>query len=455
MIPVPVSRRDFLKQTSCGFGYLAFAAMHAEAAAGVDPLAPKPTHFPARAKRVISIFLNGGPSHLDMFDYKPKLTELNGKTVDQRSFGDVPGLYFKSNVLLASPHRFAQYGHGGIWISEILPNLARCADDLCVINSMTSLTSDHTLGKRFLHTGSATNAMPAMGSWINYGLGLANRNLPGYVVFGAGGSSSNHSSLFLPAVHTGTFVDPEQEPPINHLAAPRPADLQRLHLEHLQAANRSFVEQRQGDHHVEGMILANEQAFRMQTAVPELLDLSKESAQTLQLYGAGGKGTVGTAFLRARRLAEAGVRFIEVSFGDWDAHASCAGRMAGLCRQLDQPLAALISDLKQRGMLNETLIIVGGEFGRQVVAQGSGGRGHNGPGFTYVLAGGGVKGGYRHGATDELGMIAVEKRVEVHDLHATILHLLGLDHEKLTYRHAGRDYRLTDVHGKVVKDILA
>ncbi len=459
--PMVMTRRDLLKTASAGFGYLAFAGLCAEAAAPYQsPLLPKAPHFAARAKRVIFLCMQGGPSHLDTFDYKPKLAADAGQP------GPAKG------KLVAPISTFRQRGQSGLWISDLFPKVAEHADDLCLIRSMQTDIPNHPQAFVQLHTGSSRFIRPSMGAWTLYGLGTENQNLPGFITIAppaAQGGAQNYGSAFLPAVYQGTRVgegskgggkraesmDKETIGNIHnsHLSP----ELQREQLDLVQAMNRDLLAGTAANQDVEGVIQSYELAFRMQSEVPKVMDFSKESAATLQLYGIG-RGAAddfGRQCLMARRFAEAGVRYIEVCHLGWDQHTSLRQKITANCQATDQPIAALLTDLQQRGLLKDTLVIWGGEFGRTPDNGGSDGRGHNAKGYTMWMAGGGLKGGLTYGNTDDYGYQAVENKVHVHDLHATILHLLGLDHEKLTYRYAGRDFRLTDVHGNVVKDIIA
>ncbi len=461
-----LSRRQMLRGAAGGFGYLAFAALAAQAAelerkaatgavttqpAGAaehftSPLAPKSPPLKARAKRVIFLFMQGAPSHVDTFDYKPELQASNGKS-------------WTRGHLLASPWNFQKYGKSGMPISDLFPNVAKHADSLCVINSMHTDNPAHPQATIQLHTGSAQFVRPSMGSWVLYGLGTVNQNLPGFVTInppGAVGGAQNYGSGFLPAAYEGTKVGGAELIPniASKLATPR----QRRQLDLIQSMNRDMLAKSGENAQIEGVIESYELGFRMQSTVPQVMDLAKESKQTLEMYGIeGGKGGAsgfGRQCLMARRLAEAGVRFVEVSHTGWDQHTALQAKHAQNAEAVDKPIAALLADLKQRHMLDDTLVVWGGEFGRTPYAQGSDGRDHNNRGFSMWMAGGGVKGGMRFGATDEVGYKAEVSPVHIHDLHATILALLGLDHEKLTYRYAGRDFRLTDVSGNVVKEIM-
>lgn len=457
-----------LQAASCGFGWLAFAGIAQRVAlAAENPLAPKATHFPARAKRVIFLTMRGGPSHVDTFDHKPKLDADSGKP------GKRPG-----TKLLGSKWKFAQHGKAGLWISELFPNLARHADDLCLIRSMQTDFPAHPQAFLQMHTGSAQFIRPSLGAWAIYGLGTENENLPGFVTLSPPsdvGGAQNYGSAFLPAIHQATRIGSGQRPiasaTVRNLASKMPANEQRVALDLIQAMNQEKLKRDVVNPEVEGVIESYELAFKMQMQMPGVLDLSGESAATKALYGisdnspgrrgpGGGQTTsspddFGRKCLLARRLVEAGVRFVEVAGGNWDQHFNLSAGHAANAASVDQPIAGLIADLKQRGLLKDTLVVCTGEFGRTPHSQGSGdGRDHNHKAFTLWMAGGGVKGGFSYGATDDYGYEAVENKVHVHDLHATMLHLLGLDHERLTYRYAGRDFRLTDVHGSVIKVVM-
>lgn len=445
---MPFSRRQWLKTASCGFGYTAFAGLAAEAAERQRrPLAVQPTHFPAKAKRVIFLFMRGGPSQMDTFDYKPKLNEDHGKKLDEKT------------ELFGSPWKFAQHGESGLWVSELLPHLAGCADDLCVIRSMQTDSSAHPQAMPLLHTGSFAFTRPSIGSWVLYGLGTENQDLPGFVTINPSrvfGGPANYGSAFLPAAYEGARIGWEgrslKDAGFRNTSNERlPSGVQREQLRLLQSMNAGYDEAS-----VDGVLDSFELGARMQDVAPEVMNVSEEASDTLELYGIGGKRTdnFGRACLMARRFAEAGVRFIELGHGGWDHHRNLESGLSRKCEEIDQPIAGLLKDLKQRGLLDETLVVWGGEFGRQPELQFGTGRGHNADGFTFFMAGGGSRGGYAHGATDEYGNKAVENPVHLYDLHASILHLLGLDHEKLTYRYGGRDFRLTDVHGTVIDALM-
>jgi hypothetical protein len=457
------SRRHILQSVSAGFGYLAFAGISNSAsandqAASTNPLVPKAPHFNARAKRVIFLCMQGGPSHVDTFDYKPALAKDHGKR----------GKYGGS--LLKSPWQFRQRGDNGLWISDVFPNVADHADDLCLIRSMQCDQPVHPGAMTQMHTGTAQFIRPSLGAWSLYGLGTENDSLPGFVSLSPpAGSARNYGSSFLPAIYGGTKVgrggrsaarfnpggSGESVPDIKNPKLSDPQ--QRKQLDLIQALNREKLRRDEYQPGVEGIIESYELAFRMQDAMPELMDTSSESQQTLAMYGAddGPTANFGKQCLLARRFVEAGVRFVEVTHGNWDQHVNLSTDLEARAEACDKPIAGLLQDLKQRDLLKDTLVIWGGEFGRTPAAQNGDGRNHNNKGYTTWMAGGGVKGGFSYGATDEHGYEAVENKCHIHDWHATILHLLGLDHEQLTYRYAGRDFRLTDVHGNVMTDILA
>uniref|UniRef100_A0A7C4LQH7 DUF1501 domain-containing protein n=1 Tax=Schlesneria paludicola TaxID=360056 RepID=A0A7C4LQH7_9PLAN len=469
-----VSRRTLLQQAAVGFGSLALTSLLAETsrggearnAAAADPLAARPPHFPPRARRVIFLFMKGGPSHVDTFDPKPLLTRDDGKPYPF----DKPRVQFApTGNLLKSPWTFQQYGESGLWVSELFPHLAQCVDDLCLLHSVHGTNPAHGGAVLKLHTGSDNFVRPSMGSWVSYGLGTDNANLPAFVTICptlAHGGINNWSSAFLPAVYQGTPLGnasvPADQARVKFISNPRFApDIQRWQLDHLYALNRDHQQRSGPEPSLEARINAFELAFRMQRELPRVEDLSGESAATQRLYGLDDPVTAnfGRMCLMARRFAEAGVRFIQVTHSDskvqWDQHSDLKHGHEKNAREVDRPIAALLRDLKSRGLLEDTLVWWGGEFGRTPVVEGRDGRDHNPEGFTMWLAGGGVKGGLRYGRTDDYGYYAVENKVHIHDLHATILHLLGLDHERLTYRHAGREFRLTDVEGRVVTDIFA
>ena len=467
------TRREMLRASSAGFGGLALAAMLSQQAGRgqetraqqkPNPLASKPPHFPAKAKRVIFLFMHGGPSQVDTFDYKPLLTRDNGKPL---LFDKPRVVSSQTGNLLASPWKFQQYGQSGAWVSDLFPHVGRCADDLCIINGMWGSNSRHGAALLELHTGSDTFVRPSMGSWITYGLGTENENLPGFITVCptlTHGGVNAYSSSFLPAVYQGTPLGNASIPadkasiPFIKNADNLPRDLQRMELDLVRELNQDHLSKSGADSALEARINSFELAFQMQAAAPELQSIADESPQTLKMYGIDGGPTqnFGRQCLMARRFAERGVRFVQVSHSyKWDQHGNLKAEHGRNALEVDQPIAALLTDLKQRGLLEDTLVLWGGEFGRTPVAQGGDGRDHNPQGYTMWLAGGGIKPGIRWGATDDYGYYAVEDKMHLHDLHATMLHLLGLDHLRLTYKYAGRDFRLTDVAGEVVSGILS
>ncbi len=463
-----LSRRQMLQRCGCGFGYLALTSLFADLAqtafaAENNPLTPRIPPLPARARRVIFLFMHGGPSAVDTFDCKPLLTRDHGKVMPTRA-GD---LIAPNSKLLASPWAFDKYGQSGLEISELFSEVANCADDLCLIRSMHTDGQAHGQAVLKLHTGHETQLRPSMGAWVIYGLGTENQNLPGFVTISPSvfnGGPQNYGSAFLPAVYQGTPIGSDNSPlsqaQIRHIKNPEMAlGPQRAQLDLIQEINREHLLQAKLDAQLEGVIESYELAFRMQTEAPKLTDISDESEATLALYGVNQTPTdnFGRQCLLARRFVEKGVRFIQVNHAfKWDQHANLKRDHERNAREVDKPIAGLLTDLKQRGMLKDTLVLWGGEFGRTPTAQGGmDGRDHNPHGFTMWFAGGGVKPGFSYGATDDYGYRAAENKVHMHDLHATILQFLGLDHKQLTYRYAGRDYRLTDVKGNVVKDVIA
>jgi hypothetical protein len=460
--------------TTCGFGYLAFQGLAAEAAAAetvssTNPLAVKKPHFAAKAKRVIFLCMNGGPSHVDLFDYKPKLTKDDGKPAP-RGNGRLGG------TLLGSPFKFAQHGKNGLWMSELFPTLAKQADEICMLKGMHTNVPAHPQAFLQLHTGTSQFVRPSLGAWTLYGLGSENQNLPGFVSVNPptqNGGAQNYGSAFLPAIYQGTKINAGRSgfgggfagrpgaggaSQVSNIRNPKlSTESQRDQLDFIQMLNQEHKNKDIVNPQLDGVIESYELAFRMQRDLPKVMDTSSETRATQELYGINEQASAsfGQQCLLARRLAEAGVRFIELTYGNWDQHLNLKTSLERHGAAIDKPIAGLIADLKKRGMLDSTLIVWCGEFGRTPAAQGTDGRDHNNKGFTAWMAGGGVKGGFTHGATDDYGAEAIEGKVHIHDFHATILHLLGLDHEKLTYRYAGRDFRLTDVHGNVVKEIMA
>ena len=471
----PLSRRELLCRLGGGFGGLALTSILVEgglissllagnASTSVPPpgashsLDPKPSHFPARAKRVIFLFMNGGPSHVDTFDPKPALAKYAGQMPEA-----VKGKTGrkKGNGIMPSPFTWQRYGQSGIEVTELYPAVAKCIDDICVIRSLHTDNPNHEPALLMMNSGNMQPIRPSIGSWITYGLGTENQNLPGFVALCPGKpvvGPQLWSNSFLPGIYQGTHINNKEIDPtkiihdLNNKYLSGPA--QRKQLDLLQKMNRLHLEQREEDPQLEARISSLELAFRMQFEAQDAFDISRESEATRKLYG---EGEFAGACLIARRLAERGVRMTQIYYGNgqpWDDHQDINNHRNHAGKS-DRPIAALLQDLKSRGLLEDTLVIWGGEFGRTPTSEGAKGRDHHSIGFTMWLAGGGVKGGRVYGATDEFGFRAIENRVHVHDFHATILHLMGLNHERLTYRYSGRDFRLTDVHGEVVKGILA
>lgn len=464
------SRRQALKSLASGFGYLAFAGLAHEAAAkstsSDGALAPKAPHHPPRAKRIIFLCMNGGPSHVDTFDYKPVLNEKSGQS-------------WKGGgaTLLGSQFDFAQHGESGLWISSVFPNLAKHADDLCVVRSMQTDLPNHSQAFVQMHTGSFQFVRPSVGAWTLYGLGTENTNLPGFVTLSPpsdNGGARNYGSGFLPAPYQGMKVGANQipgfyaaflkkteepGPPLKNLEPALPRDTQRAQLDLIRGLNQHKLQHDVYQPEIEGAIESFELAFRMQDEVPGVLDIASEPESVREAYGIGAglpTDRFGRQCLMARRLTEAGVRFVEITAPvGWDHHFLLKNELAKSAEATDLPIAALLADLKQRGLLAETLVVWAGEFGRTPYAQGAIGRDHNSKGYSIWMAGGGVKGGLAHGATDDFGYEAVENPVHIHDWHATLLHLLGLDHTRLTFNYGGRDFRLTETYGKVATDLLA
>lgn len=444
------TRRSMLRTTASGFGYMALAGLLGQSApaAGVRPLAPKPPHFQPKAKRVIFVFMEGAMSGHDTFEYKPELQNNGGKTG--------PG----GGILTPSRFSFRQYGQTGSWFSELLPNIAKHADKLCWLRGLHTDTPAHPQAVVQLHTGSANAALtrPSMGSWLLYGLGSDNQDLPGYITINPSpnfGGAVNYGSAFLPAHYQGTRISDTGFVP--NLKAASATALQRRQLDFVQSLNRDFAARPGAPDPVEGIIESYELAFRMQGKVPELLDISKEPEKVKEAYGVrdGAAGSFARQCLMARRLSEAGVRFVEICHPGWDHHNNLHQGLIDRSAAVDQATGALLQDLADRNLLDETLVLFGSEFGRQPTSQGKDGRDHNITGYSMFLAGAGVKAGYTHGATDEFGIKAVTGRMHTNDLHATLLALMGLDHERLTYRYGGRDFRLTDVAGEVAREIFA
>jgi hypothetical protein len=463
------NRREALKQSAVGFGSIALAGLLADQskAAVIDPLAAKPPHFTPKAKRMIFLFMKGGPSHVDTFEQKPLLDRDHGKPFPY----DKPKVQFApTGNLLKSPWKFSPHGQCGHMVSELFPNVARHVDDICFLHGLHGTNAAHGGALLKLHTGSDNFVRPSIGSWVTYGLGSENSSLPGFITICptlAHGGVTNWGSAFLPAAYQGTPLGNASVSSKNARVAfinndKVSSQLQQLQLNALQKSNREFMDTTGPDQALEGRIASFELAFRMQNEMPKAEDLSQESEATRALYGLNDPITenFGRQCLMARRFLERGVRYVQVSHSDafvqWDQHGDLKKGHTKNALEVDRPIAALLYDLKQRGLLEDTLVWWGGEFGRTPTAQGSGdGRDHNPEGFTMWLAGGGVKGGYSHGATDDYGFFAEKGKVHIHDMHATILHLMGLDHEMLTFKHAGRDFRLTDVQGRVVDEIIA
>ena len=472
------SRRRFLRSAALGSGSLALTSLLSEqglvsdagAAADVHLMQSQRPHFDPRAKSVIWLFMPGSPSQVDTFDYKPRLQHCNGRKLE----GADPktGFFTTSGKLLKSPFRFRRHGESGTWVSEIFPHIANHVDDMAFLHSCYSQSNNHTPAMLEMNSGMFLQGRPSVGSWITYGLGTENKNLPGFVVLHGEmprGGKPIWSPGFLPKVYQPTSIDGRNETPISNLVrrSGMSESQQRAQLDVLKTMNIKHQQRRPYEADLAARLESFELAFRMQTAAPEAMDISQESGETHSAYGVGQKETelVARQCITARRLIERGVRFVQLYAGSngagggvgdvpWDGHSDIGAnhRIAG--KSVDQPIGALLADLKERGMLDDTLVIWGGEFGRTSDSQGSLGRDHNPNAFTMWMAGGGIKGGVHYGSSDEFGYKAVEKRVAVNDLHATILHLMGIDHERLTYRFNGRDYRLTDVAGNVISDII-
>jgi hypothetical protein len=448
-----VSRRALLRSAGAGFGHLALAGMlgsiaNAAGSVAKDPLAPKRPPLPARAKRIIFLFMEGAMSNVDTFEHKPELDKRNGRRG--------PG----GGTITASRFKFAPYGGTGTWFSELMPHIATHADELCFLRGLYTDTPAHPQAVVQLHTGSANAALtrPSWGSWVLYGLGTENQNLPGYITINppiAFGGSANYGSAFLPAYYQGTAITD-----LGYVPNIKPAttkDLERRQIEMIQELNREAASRQGAPDGVEGLIQAYEVGFRMQDTVPQLLDISKEPQHVLDAYGVkpGPEGSFARQCLMARRLTEAGVRFVEIRQPGWDHHSNLHQGLIDQTRRIDQPTSALLTDLSQRGLLDDTLVLFGSEFGRLPTAQGADGRDHNITGYAMFMTGAGVKKGFSYGATDELGMAAVDGRMHINDLHATLLALMGIDHERLTYRYEGRDFRLTNVAGVVKHQVFA
>jgi len=466
--PTSLARRWFLQQCGVGLGAVALGQLMAEAgyaapADPADPLAPKAPHFAPRAKRVIFLFMAGAPSHLELFDNKPELARLDGTLPPPDLLKGYRAAFINPNSKLLGPRfKFARHGQSGAELSELLPHLAGVADEIAVVRSMTTDAFNHAPAQILMSTGSSQFGRPSLGSWATYGLGSESQDLPGFVVFSTGkkgpsGGNSNWGSGFLPTVHQGVQFRNSGDP-VLYLSNPPGIDraVQRDSLDTLGRLNRVRLGA-VGDPEIATRISSFEMAFRMQSVAPEVMDIGREPKHVLEMYGAEpGKPSFANTCVLARRLVERGVRFVEVFHEAWDQHGNLVNDLKANCRDTDRPCAALIKDLKQRGLLDDTLVVWGGEFGRTPMVQGGNdGRDHHPNAFTMWLAGGGIKPGVTHGQTDDLGFQAVKDKVHVHDLQATILHLLGFDHTRLTYRFQGRDFRLTDVAGEVVKGLLA
>jgi len=455
------TRRQWLSSAACGFGSVALNyLLHQETEAAIENI-----HHVPRVRNVIFLYMDGGPSQVDTFDPKPELKKYDGKPFPVKT---EPTQFDNLGNTLASPWKFHKHGQSGIEVSELFPNVAKHVDDMAVIRSMTSNFSEHTNANYFLHTGSGLQGRPSMGAWTNYGLGSESQDLPGFVVLNGGlippGGLDNFNSGFLPAAYQGSIFSANDPPVANIKSMDKTPSAQQNKLNYIQQFDNHTISLNGPNDQIESAISNYELAFRMQTAVPELMDIADETPATLDAYGLSHAfpqtKIFGRMCLLARRLVERGVRFVELTVPNsgndrWDQHNNLKKGHEKNALAVDQPIAALLADLKRRGMLESTLVVWSGEFGRTPFAQGKNGRDHNPYGFTSWLAGGGVKGGTIYGATDELGYKTIENRVEIHDLHATMLHLLGVDHERLTYRFSGRDMRLTDVHGHIIHDILA
>lgn len=464
----PVSnRREMLRSSASGFGGLALAAIAARDALGSESSSVLShvgdgLHFPAKAKRVIFLFMWGGPSQIDLLDPKPRLVQENGKPLRGSSV-DVQTETL--GTVLGSPFRFSRHGDGGVWFSELLPELSKHADQMCVIRSMHTQGSAHGEALLRLHTGQANLVRPSVGAWVSYGLGSQNDNLPAFITISpprGHGGVQNYGCAFLPASHQGTAIGSAETPVskavINNLDNPRMGrQTQRLQLDLIQSLNRQHLDELETERKIEGLISNYELAFRMQSTVPDAMNVDSESKSIHDLYGIGSEPTdnFGRQCLLARKFAERGVRYIQVSTDyTWDHHKQVKDGSVTEAAKVDRPIAGLLTDLRQRGLLEDTLVVWGAEFGRTPFAENGDGRNHHPKAFTVWMAGGGIRGGMTYGATDDFGYAPVENPVHMHDLHATLLHALGIDHERLTYQHAGRDFRLTDVYGQVVHEIF-
>ena len=474
--PQPLSRRRLLQQCANGFGAVALTTLLKDPAFGAtggsrghgNPLAPKAPHFPPKAKNVIFLYMDGGPSQVDTFDYKPLLEKMHGKDPREAMGKLEPTQFDNIGKVLKSPWEFKRHGESGHWISSLFPWVSKVSDELCVIKSMTSKFPEHTFANYFLHTGSGLQGRPSMGAWTGYGLGSVNQNLPGFIVLNGGlippGGLDCFNSGFLPAAYQASVFKPADLPVANIKPLEGDPMRQRRKLDLVRALDEQATDRYAGEEQIESAMVNFETAYRMQAEVPELVSIEGESGATKKLYGLDADfkntQTFGRQCLVARRLVERGVRFIELTCpggnGDrWDQHSKLIAGHTKNCQSVDQPIYGLITDLKKRGLLDSTLVIWGGEFGRTPFAQGKDGRDHNPFGFTMWMAGGGVKGGISYGETDEWGYKVVDRKVEMHDFHATMLHLLGIEHTESTFRWSGRDMRLTDVHGHVLHEIVA
>ncbi len=470
----PLSRREMLARCANGFGALALSALATDPAYGAtsaasrkigpaNPLARRPAQFSAKARSVIFLFMDGGPSQVDTFDPKPRLDREHGLPIQAKV---QPTQFDNVGKVLKSPWKFRRYGQSGIPVSDLFPHTAQCVDDMAIIRSMTSNFSEHTNANYFMHSGNGQQGRPSMGAWVTYGLGSACQNLPGFVVLNSGmippGGMDCFNSGFLPASYQGSSFIHGKEPVADLARTEATSAAQQRKLALMRTLDQRALARSGSDDKLESAIANYELAFRMQSAVPELMNLAEESAATHKLYGLDDPATelYGRQCLVARRLVERGVRFVELlprnlGHDRWDQHHKLKEGHEDNARATDKPIAGLLKDLKSRGLLDDTLVVWGGEFGRTPMAQGTDGRDHNPFGFSMWMAGGGIKGGAIFGATDDYGYYAVENKVQVHDLHATMLHLLGIDHKQLTFRFGGRDMRLTDVHGEIMHDVIA
>ena len=457
------TRRSMLRSSACGFGSLALTGLLSQAGMSSapipdTPLSPKQPHFQPRAKRIIFLFMWGGPSHVDLFDPKPILNQQNGQPLAGKSVGSDRD---QLGTLLGSPFKFSQHGESGVWISDLFPHLSAHADQLCVVRSMHTEGSAHGEALLRLHTGQANLVRPSVGAWVSYGLGCESDSLPAYITISpprGHGGVQNYGSAFLPSIHQGTAIGSAEIPiakaRVSHVGNSRfDHGTQRQQLDLIQSLNQDHLRAAESDQSIEGLIANYELAFRMQSTIPQVMSLDDETQETLDLYGINSEMTsnFGRQCLLARKFAESGVRYIQVSTDyTWDHHKGLTSGIVGESAKVDRPIAGLLSDLARRGLLEDTLVVWGAEFGRTPMAENGDGRNHHPKAFTMWLAGGGVRGGLTYGNTDEFGYRPVENPVHMHDLHASLLYALGIDHKRLTYRHAGRDFRLTDVHGNVV-----